>query len=345
MLSQVQLNIPLVDVLHEILKYAKYLKDIVSHKRRLTEFEIVALTEECTSRVQNKLPQKLKDPGSFTNPVRVGNIDVGCALCDLGMSIKLIPLSLFKQLDLGAPRPITVMLQLADMSIAYLKGVIEDVLLQIGKFIFPEDLIILDCEADELVPIILGRPLLATGDAIIKVREGKMITRVDNEEAVFNVYKAIQLPCHYEELSMISVVEVDEQLLDMSVYLDDSLEKTLMLFDILEIDDEVEEMMHILDASCGYIRGIHPFEPRNRPSGPSPKPSVEEAPKLELKLLPPHIQYAYLGGSNTLPVIVSSDLSKLQEEKLLRVLCEHKLLEKDTPFKFDDACLKAFEEL
>ncbi|XP_070030044.1 uncharacterized protein [Nicotiana sylvestris] len=143
MLSQVQLNIPLVDILREIPKF------------------------------QNKLPQKLKDPGSFTILVRIGNIDVGRALCNLGVSINLMPLSLFKQLDLGAPRPTTMMLQLTDRSIGYPKGVIEDVLLQIGKFIFPADFIILDYEADELVPIILGQPLLAIGDAIIKVKEEK----------------------------------------------------------------------------------------------------------------------------------------------------------------------------
>ncbi|XP_070036702.1 uncharacterized protein [Nicotiana tomentosiformis] len=110
----------------------------------------------------------------------------------------------------------------------------------------------------------------------------------------------------------------------MSIYLDDSLEKALMCFDSLEIDDDVEEMMHILDASCAYMQGLNPFVPLNRTSGPPPKPSIEKAPKLELKPLPPHLQYAYLGGSDTLPVIFSSDLSKLQEEKLLRVLREHK---------------------
>ncbi|XP_019252636.1 PREDICTED: uncharacterized protein LOC109231429 [Nicotiana attenuata] len=150
-----------------------YIKDIVAHKRRLIKFETVALTEECTSRVQNKLPQKLKYLGSFTIPVRIGNIDVGRALCDLEASINLMPLSLFKQLGLGAPRPTTVMLQLTDRFIAYPKGVIEDVLLQIGKYILPADFIILDYDADEQVPIILGRPLLATGDTIIKVREEK----------------------------------------------------------------------------------------------------------------------------------------------------------------------------
>ncbi|XP_070015938.1 uncharacterized protein [Nicotiana sylvestris] len=151
-----------------------------------------------------------------------------------------------------------------------------------------------------------------------------MIMRVDNEEAVFNVYKAIQLPRHYEELSMISVIEMDEQLIAPNVYLKDSLEKAIMLFESLEINDEVEEMKHILNASCEYMKGLNPFEPLNMPNGPPPKPSIEEAPKLELKPLPSHLHYAYLGSSDTLPVIISSELSKLQEEKLSRVLRENK---------------------
>ncbi|XP_070005179.1 uncharacterized protein [Nicotiana sylvestris] len=210
------------------------------------------------------------------------------ALCDLGASINLMPLSLYKKLGLGAPKPTTVMLQLADRSIAYPEGVIEDVLLKIGKFIFPADFIILDFEADEKVPIILGRPLLAT------------------------------------ELSMISVMEMDEKLIAPSVCLKDSLEKEIVLFKSLEINDEVEEIKHILNASCEYMKGLNPFEPLNRANGPPPKPSIEEAPKLELKPLPSHLHYAYLGSSDTLPVIISSDLSELQEEKLLRVLREHK---------------------
>ncbi|XP_070005112.1 uncharacterized protein [Nicotiana sylvestris] len=148
--------------------------------------------------------------------------------------------------------------------------------------------------------------------------------RVDNEEAVFNVYKAIQFPRHYKELSMISVMEMDEQLIAPSVYLKDSLEKEIVLFESLEINDEVEEMKHNLNASCEYMKGLNPFEPLNRPNGPPPKPSIEEAPKLELKPLPSHLHYDYLGSSATLPVIISSDMFELQEEKLLRVLREHK---------------------
>nr|XP_009786098.1 PREDICTED: uncharacterized protein LOC104234255 [Nicotiana sylvestris] len=191
MLNHVLLNIPLVDILREIPKYAKYIKDIVAHKRRLTEFEIVALTEECTSR--HKF-----DPSPCSSNWVWGS------------------------------KTNHLMLQLADRSIAYPKGVIEDLLLQIRKFIFLADFIIQDYKADEQVPIILGQPLLATCDAIIKVKEGKIIMRVDNEETVFNFYKEIQLPRHYKELSMISVAEVDEQLIDMSVYVDDSLKQAFV---------------------------------------------------------------------------------------------------------------------
>nr|XP_009606503.1 uncharacterized protein LOC104100857 [Nicotiana tomentosiformis] len=98
----------------EVPKYAKYLKDIVENKRRLNEFETVALTKECSARVQIKLPPKLKDPGSFTIPLSLGKQEVGRALCDLRASINLISSSLFKQLGLGSLRPITITLQLAD---------------------------------------------------------------------------------------------------------------------------------------------------------------------------------------------------------------------------------------
>ncbi|XP_019229459.1 PREDICTED: uncharacterized protein LOC109220129 [Nicotiana attenuata] len=140
----------------------KYIKDIVANKRRLTEFETVALTEECSSRIQGKLPHKLKDPGSFTIQISIGKHAVGRALCDLGASINLMPLSVFRRLELGEPHPATIILQLADRSLAHTEGVIEDVLVQVGSFIFPADFIILDYEPDQEVPFILGRPFLAT---------------------------------------------------------------------------------------------------------------------------------------------------------------------------------------
>nr|XP_016454650.1 PREDICTED: uncharacterized protein LOC107778843 [Nicotiana tabacum] len=185
----------------------EYLRDIVANKRRLTEFETTALTEECSARVQSKLPPKLKDPGCFTIPLAIGKHEVGRALCDLGASTNLMPLSVFKQLDLGAPMPTTITLQLADRSLVVLEGIIEDVLVRVGKFILPANFNIPDYMADEEVPIILGRPFLSTGGALIDVREGKLNMRVHDEEITFNVYKALNLPKHYEDLCMISMIE------------------------------------------------------------------------------------------------------------------------------------------
>ncbi|XP_009617231.1 uncharacterized protein [Nicotiana tomentosiformis] len=191
-LRQVHVNLPLVEVLQEVPKYARYLRDIVANKRRHTEFETVALTEECIARVQSKLPPKLKDPGCFTIPLSLRKQEVGRALCDLGASINLTPSSLFKKLGLGVLRPTTITLQLTDRSLVMPEGIIEDVLVQ----------------ADEEVPIILGRPFLATGGALIDVREGKLKMRVGDEEITFNVYKALKLPKLYENLCMITAVEL-----------------------------------------------------------------------------------------------------------------------------------------
>ncbi|XP_019256322.1 PREDICTED: uncharacterized protein LOC109234712 [Nicotiana attenuata] len=324
-LKQVQINIPLVDILQEIPKYAKYIKDIMANKRRLTEFETVAFTEECSSRIQGKLPQKLKDPGSFTIHISIGKHAVGRALCDLGASINLMPLSVFRQLGLGEPRPTTVILQLVDRSLAHPEGVIEDVLVQVGSFIFPADFIILDYEPDQEVPFILGRPFLATGRAIIDVCKGKMAMRVGDRVEVFNVYRALRLPADYEELSMISVVENDATSLVPYMSPADPVERVL-IGDVENSEDErIGEIEQVLDMSCSYVHGFRKFKELDRPVTLTlPRPSIEEAPKLELKPLPAHLRYAYLGNSGTLPVIISFSLTSTQEEKLLRVLRERK---------------------
>ncbi|KAI3445254.1 hypothetical protein Pfo_001919, partial [Paulownia fortunei] len=160
----------------------------------LEEYETVALTEECSVILQRKLPPKLKDPGSFTIPCTIGNSFFDKALCDLGASINLMPLSIFRKLRLGEAKPTTVSLQLADRSIKYPRRVIEDVLVKVDKFIFPADFIVLDMEEDQDIPIILGRPFLATGRALIDVQKGELILRVQDEQVSFNVFKEIKSP-------------------------------------------------------------------------------------------------------------------------------------------------------
>ncbi|KAI3735489.1 hypothetical protein L6452_14988 [Arctium lappa] len=167
--KQLHINIPLVEAIENMPSYAKFLKDILSKKNKLTDYETVSLIEECTALLSKKIPPKLKDTGCFTIPCSIGGKHVGRALCDLGASINLTPLSVFNNLGIGEARPTTVTLQLADKSIAFPKGKIEDVLVQVDKFIFPAAFIILDFEADKDTPILLGRPFLATDRTIIDI--------------------------------------------------------------------------------------------------------------------------------------------------------------------------------
>ncbi|XP_060170587.1 uncharacterized protein LOC132601524 [Lycium barbarum] len=194
LLKQVHVNVPLVDMLQCIPKYAKYIKDIVANKSRFTEYATVALTEECTSRIQNRLPTKLKDPGSFTIEISIVKQVVARALCDLG---------------LGVPRPTTIVLQLADISLARPEGIIENVLVQVGSLIIPVHFVILDFELDSEVTFILGHPFLATVRALIDVAVGQLTMRVHDKFEVFNVYQAPKIPAIYEELSAITVLNDD----------------------------------------------------------------------------------------------------------------------------------------
>ncbi|XP_052880489.1 uncharacterized protein LOC128286810 [Gossypium arboreum] len=140
--------------------YVKFMKDIFSKKKQLSEYETVALTKECSACLQNKLPSKIKDTGSFTIPCNIGELYCSKTLCGLEASINLMPKSIFKLLGIGEVRPTTVTLQLADQSLAYPEGKINDVLVRVDKFIFPTDFIVLDFEADKEVLSILGRHFL-----------------------------------------------------------------------------------------------------------------------------------------------------------------------------------------
>ena len=164
------INIPFVDAFAQMPSYAKFLKDILKNKRRLEDFETVKVNEECSAIIQNKLPPKLKDPRSFTIPCTIGRYTFNKVLCDLGASINLMPYCVMQKLGLDETKPTNVSLQLVDRSITYPKGILEDVLVKVDKFIFPIDFIILDMEKDREVPLILGRPFLATGRALIDVQ-------------------------------------------------------------------------------------------------------------------------------------------------------------------------------
>ncbi|KAL4342362.1 hypothetical protein GQ457_08G031200 [Hibiscus cannabinus] len=143
-LKQVHINLPLVEALQQMPNYAKFLKDMVTRKKRIEEFETAAATETCLALMHNKVPAKKTDPGSFTINCLIGHNYPTKALCDPGASINLMPKSVFQKLGIKEAKPTTVMLQLADHSYVQPEGKIEDILVQVDKFIFPADFLILD---------------------------------------------------------------------------------------------------------------------------------------------------------------------------------------------------------
>ncbi|XP_070040069.1 uncharacterized protein [Nicotiana tomentosiformis] len=137
MLKQIQVNIPLIDALKEIPGYAKMMKDVMSRKFDFQDLATVTLTQTCSVVVTRPIDEKLSDPGNFTIPCTIGNYDFAKALCDLGASINLMPLAIYKRLGIGRARPTSILLQLADQMVKRPSGILDDVLVQVGKFVFP----------------------------------------------------------------------------------------------------------------------------------------------------------------------------------------------------------------
>ena len=154
--KKTHINIPFANALEQMPNYAKLMEEVMAKKRKLKDYETIKLTEECSAILQRKLPQKVKDPSSFTIPCMIRDSTFDKALCDLEASINLMPFSVFKKLGLGEVKPTTISLQMADRSLTFPIGVIEDVLVKVNKFIFLMDFVVLDMEEDREIPLILG---------------------------------------------------------------------------------------------------------------------------------------------------------------------------------------------
>ena len=190
--QNLEISMPFTEVVTQMPLYTKFLKDILSKKRKIVGEGIVNLTATCSALMKKELPEKMKDPGSFTIPCMIEGIEIQKALCDSGASINLMPLSVAKQLSLGELIPTTITLQMADRSMVKPEGVLEDVLVTVGKFVFPVDFIVLDMEEDSQVPLLLGRPFLATRAALIDMQKGVLTLRVGNEAAAFDLIKGMK---------------------------------------------------------------------------------------------------------------------------------------------------------
>ncbi|XP_022970249.1 uncharacterized protein LOC111469260 [Cucurbita maxima] len=171
--KKIHINIPLVEALKQMPNYVKFWNDVLPNRRKFQEFKVVSLDEECSAILKNNIPLEEKD-SRYTIPVSIRGKELGRALYDLEASINLMPLSIYKKLGIREARPTTVTLQLVDRSIIHFEGKIEDILIQVDKFIFPVDFIILDYEVDHDVPIILGRQFLKIGRTLVDVYKGSI---------------------------------------------------------------------------------------------------------------------------------------------------------------------------
>ncbi|KAL0448652.1 UNVERIFIED_CONTAM: Retrovirus-related Pol polyprotein from transposon.6 [Sesamum latifolium] len=256
--KKVEINIPLLDAIKQIPKYAKFLKELCTNKRKLNDKERIIFSKNVSTIINRKLPEKCKDPGMFTLPCIIGNKRIERAMLDLGASINVMPYSVYQALNLSTLQDTNVIIQLADRSYVRPMGLVEDVLVKVNDLLFPVDFYILKMGTEGLnnsASVLLDRPFMKTAK-----------TKIDVDEVVHDV--------------------VEEELVGTELDL------------IMEMDES--------DGEDDFVE------------------SLSEAPKLELKPLPEHLKYIYLGSDETLPAIISSKLSKEHEERLVTLLREHR---------------------
>ncbi|CAN6562537.1 unnamed protein product [Malus baccata var. baccata] len=254
---KVQVNIPLLDAIKQVPRYAKFLKELCTTRKRISNKEVVQVSENVSAVLQRKLPPKCKDPGELKND--------------------------------------GVLIQLADRSNAYPKGVLEDVLVQVDNLIFPADFYVLETEDSPNVtplPILLGRPFMKTARTKIDVFKGTLTMEFDGEIINFNISEAMKFP--KDDHSCFSIDVLDELAQDyLDMLEDDPLETTIvqglgMKPNLAVPREEHAELVAAFDSLPQH---------RGKPSNPIPipvstntlLPSVIQAPVLDLKPLPDHL--------------------------------------------------------
>ncbi|GJY41361.1 reverse transcriptase domain-containing protein [Tanacetum coccineum] len=240
------------------------------------------LNENCSAVILNKLPKKLGDPGRFLIPCEFSGINTCNALADLGASINLMPYSVWKDLSLPELTPTCMTLELADRSITEPIGIAKDVRLMVGKFQFPADFVVVDFEPDPRVPLILGRSFLKTSRALIDVYEGEITLRRVGKRPSPSIGPNIR----------------------------DSTDGLLILEALLN-SEPLPPLPNHKDYSPGIREELKVVEAK------TVKSSIDEPPEVELKDLPPHLEYAFLEGNDKLPVIIAKDLKGMIEKAAL----------------------------
>nr|GFA91301.1 reverse transcriptase domain-containing protein [Tanacetum cinerariifolium] len=362
------------DALIHMPKFAHMFKKLLNNKYKLIELTKTPLNENCSAVVLKKLPEKLGDLGRFLIPCDFTGLDNCLALADLGASINLMPLSIWKKLRLPTLNDTKMILELADRTISKPTGVAENVFVKVGKFYFPADFVILDFVADPRVPLILGRPFLSTTHALIDVYEGEITLRHDDqsltlkcgdtpfisynnleslnkvelidatceefsqvvlgftENVSIEVYSPIYEPIVSSSLQNLTPFDASDFLLleeaDAFIAIDDEPissnidatyyepEGDILILEAL-LNNDPEPLLNQKDFFLTLHKDLKVIEPKTQPKEDQP-------PEVELKELPPHLEYAFLGDNGEWPVIIAKDLSSNVKTDLINVLKNRK---------------------
>nr|GEZ87204.1 DNA-directed DNA polymerase [Tanacetum cinerariifolium] len=351
-----------------------YPSKLLNNKDNLIELTKTPLNENCSAVVLKKLSEKLGDPGRFLIPCDFSEFDNCLALADLGASINLMPLSIWKKLILPTLNDMKMVLELADRTISKLTGVAENVFVKVGKFYFPADFVVLDFVADPRVPLILGRPFLSTAHALIDVYEGEIILRHDNQSLTLKCGDTPSISYNnFESLNKVDLIdatceEYSQEVLGFADVVSDEVStpyyepivsnSSQNLTPFNESDfllmEEADAFIAIHDEPISPEFNATYYDPEgdilileallnNDPKPPSNQkdyfPSIrkdlkvvepknqsadDDPPEVELKELPPHLEYAFLGENEKWLVIIAKDLNVNEKSALINVLKSRK---------------------
>ena len=300
------------------------MKDILSKKIKITEEGIVSLSATCSVVIQKTLPEKMQDPCSFTIPCKIEDADMGKALCDSRASINLMPLFVAKRLSLGELTLTTITLQRADRTLAHSEGTLEDVLIKVGKFVFPVDFVVINMEEDKQIPLMLGRPFLVIRAALIDVKKGELTLKVGDQAVHFNLnHNLKQLEFSSANCEIVETKIPVSYKLTTTCNLHNSMNENERNFQYLE---HLE--VKIMNSNLKLKDSVFSVGENNAERSSNYEKKVAEENKsskgLILKELPEHLKYAFLQPEKEKPVIISTVLTKLEEQKLLETLRKYK---------------------
>ncbi|XP_071728378.1 uncharacterized protein [Rutidosis leptorrhynchoides] len=294
MMKYVSVNLPITDVLKGMPNYGQFIKELISQRGKYHDETSFFIEEECNKILASRprIPKKLGDPRKFIFPCKFGDSEVFNALADLGASINLMPHSLYERLGLGPLKPTRIRIRLANHSF--------------------------DTAIDEggsLIPLILGRPFLATADTIIVVQRNQLNTGVGEERVTINIRKAMKQPSNTDDDECYALDHIDfcvDKELEKLLGVDTTRFNQICDNDIVDLEADFRELMNVnVDESeieCETTQE-EPFETIPNEDRFRIKSSWEEPPTLELKELPKHLGYAYLKEANQLSAIISSRLT------------------------------------